>query len=66
MNQANKPQIHCWNGRFGEKRVAMQVKLDAMLSPVTSELKARAGLVKGQRVLDIGCGAGETCTVEPT
>jgi SAM-dependent methyltransferase len=26
-------------------------------------LKARAGSVSGQRVLDIGCGAGETCVV---
>ncbi len=29
----------------------------------TAELQARAGSVTGQRVLDIGCGAGETCTI---
>jgi SAM-dependent methyltransferase len=34
-----------------------------MLAHATVELKARAGSIKGQRVLDIGCGAGETCAI---
>jgi ubiquinone/menaquinone biosynthesis C-methylase UbiE len=41
----------------------MQVSLDAMLSHAAAELKARAGSVLGQRVLDVGCGAGETCVI---
>jgi SAM-dependent methyltransferase len=41
----------------------MQVSLDAMLSHATAELKARARSVVGQRVLDIGCGTGETCVI---
>jgi SAM-dependent methyltransferase len=41
----------------------MQVSVDVMLSSCTAELKARAGSVSGQRVLDIGCGTGETCLI---
>lgn len=61
MTGSNQAQIDLWNGRVGEKWAAMQASLDAMLSHVTAELKARAGAVSGQRVLDIGCGTGETC-----
>lgn len=34
-----------------------------MLSHCTAELKARARSVSGLRVLDIGCGTGETCAI---
>lgn len=61
MSEANKAQIDLWNGRVGEKWAAMQVSLDAMLAEATKELKVHAGSVAGQRVLDIGCGTGETC-----
>jgi SAM-dependent methyltransferase len=40
----------------------MQDSLDAMMAPAAAELKARVGSVSGQRVLDIGCGSGETCS----
>ena len=63
MSESNKAQIELWDGQVGEKWAAMQVSLDAMLSHVTAELKARAGSVLGQRVLDIGCGAGVTCAI---
>lgn len=63
MSRANETQIDYWNGRAGEKWAAMQASLDAMLAPVTAELKARAGAVAGRRVLDIGCGTGETCAI---
>jgi SAM-dependent methyltransferase len=63
LSGSNKAQIDLWNGRVGEKWAAMQVSLDAMLSHATAELMARAGSVSGQRVLDIGCGTGETCTI---
>ena len=63
MSDSNKAQIDLWNGRVGEKWAAMQVSLDAMLAPAKVELKARAGLVAGLRVLDIGCCNGETCAI---
>ena len=59
----NRAQIDYWNGRAGAKWSARQAELDAMLAPVTAELKARVGSVAGLRVLDIGCGTGETCSI---
>ncbi|MBL0076002.1 MAG: class I SAM-dependent methyltransferase [Rhodocyclaceae bacterium] len=63
MSDTNQAQIELWNGRVGEKWAAMQVRLDAMLAPATAALQARAGSVANQRVLDIGCGSGVTCTI---
>ncbi len=63
MPPPNQAQIDLWDGRVGEKWAAMQASLDAMLAEVTDALKARAGSVAGRRVLDIGCGSGETCLV---
>jgi len=63
VSESNKAQIDLWKGRVGEKWAAMQVSLDAMLAQATAELKTRAGSVSGQRVLDIGCGSGETCVI---
>src|SRR5580658_4735345 len=61
--ESNRAQIELWDGRVGEKWAAMQISLDAILSHATAELKARAGSVLGRRVLDIGCGAEETCVI---
>jgi SAM-dependent methyltransferase len=63
VNASNQAQIDLWDGRVGEKWAALQISLDAMLADCTAELTARAGRVAGLRVLDIGCGTGETCTI---
>ncbi len=63
MSKTNSTQIDAWNGRVGEKWAKFQVRLDEMLSEITVALTARVGVVAGQRVLDIGCGNGETCTL---
>ena len=60
---SNDAQIDYWNGRAGGTWAAMQKALDAMLAPVTSELTKRVGAVASKRVLDIGCGTGETCAI---
>lgn len=63
MNESNRAQIDYWNGRAGAKWSKHQVDLDAMLTHATAELTTRVGSVAGLRVLDIGCGTGETCAI---
>jgi ubiquinone/menaquinone biosynthesis C-methylase UbiE len=46
MTEQNAYQVADWNGQSGERWVANQARLDAMVA------------VFGQRVLDVGCGAG--------
>ncbi|MEI6485144.1 MAG: methyltransferase domain-containing protein [Sphingomonadales bacterium] len=58
--QNNADQIAYWNGKVGETWVMMQERMDTALTPVTGALLAAASPQPGERVLDIGCGAGET------
>ena len=58
MSQQNAYQVSEWNGRSGERWVAHQSRLDAMLA-VFGEAAIRTARVRaGEQVLDIGCGAG--------
>lgn len=54
----NADQEEFWSQSAGPKWVALQREMDHLLEPVLSGMLARADLQKGQRVLDIGCGAG--------
>jgi SAM-dependent methyltransferase len=47
-----------WNGPVGMSWVANAADQDALLAPVGDLLLAEAALAPGERVLDIGCGAG--------
>ena len=57
---ANQSQHDFWNGKAGEQWVAGHTRLDAMLRPIGLAAIDKAGPRAGERVLDIGCGGGET------
>ena len=57
---ANAAQEEYWNGRAGETWVELRRLLDMELHPLGREAQAALALQPGARVLDIGCGAGET------
>jgi len=56
----NEDQKEYWNDRAGEQWVSHQEALDAMLIPVTQLLMNAVAPQKAERLLDIGCGTGET------
>ena len=57
---ANADQARYWGSSAGRTWVDLQAPLDAALAPVNALLLGRAAPAPGERVLDIGCGAGET------
>ncbi len=58
--QSNADQIAYWNTDAGQKWVKAQERLDAMLAPISAELIKTAAAKSGERILDIGCGCGDT------
>ncbi len=57
MNEAMRDY---WNGDVGRTWVDMQARMDVSLGPVAAALLEAAAAAPGERVLDIGCGAGDT------
>lgn len=58
MTEKNAPQRIDWNGETGEYWVANQIRLDAMLAIFGQAAIEAAAPIAGERVLDVGCGAG--------
>lgn len=64
MNDPTRPtQREYWNSKVGDEWARQAGLMDAMLKPITDAGFARLQLALGERVLDIGCGAGATTLV---
>lgn len=57
---ANLRQELAWNGPLGRHWAAHDRRFDAMLGDADAALFEAAAIAPGDRVLDIGCGAGAT------
>lgn len=57
---ANAAQIAYWNAGAGETWAQLQERMDSQLAPLGRRVMAELDLAAGQKVLDIGCGAGQT------
>jgi SAM-dependent methyltransferase len=57
---SNDAQIDYWNTGAGETWVERQAQLDRQLTALGSEAQRVLAPAAGERVLDIGCGCGDT------
>ncbi|MEZ5550866.1 MAG: methyltransferase domain-containing protein [Pseudomonadales bacterium] len=60
MTDVNQQQIEYWNGKAGHTWAQAQQRLDTMLSPISAALVQAAEIQPGMRVVDVGCGCGDT------
>jgi SAM-dependent methyltransferase len=58
MEEKNTYQIADWNDQSGERWVANQARLDAMVAVFGQAAMEAVAPATGERVLDVGCGAG--------
>jgi len=58
MAQHNADRVADWNGQSGERWIAHQARLDARLAVFGQAAIEAAAPMVGERVLDVGCGAG--------
>ncbi|HWZ71716.1 MAG TPA: methyltransferase domain-containing protein, partial [Casimicrobiaceae bacterium] len=60
MPADNSEQIAEWNGALGQRWVAMQREIDRIVVPFGAAALKAAAPQPGERVIDIGCGCGDT------
>jgi SAM-dependent methyltransferase len=58
--EPNAEQIRYWNESAGPKWVAFQQVIDAQIRPLGHRAMERADIAPGERVIDVGCGCGDT------
>src|SRR5262245_28057109 len=56
----NAEQITYWNETAGPEWVALEEVLDAQIRPLGEAAMDRLASARGARVLDVGCGTGQT------
>ncbi|WP_172597700.1 class I SAM-dependent methyltransferase [Sulfuriflexus mobilis] len=59
-NMVNMDMSEFWNGDGGRKWLRFQDRIDASLIDFGQEVMAATAISAGERVLDIGCGCGDT------
>lgn len=60
MPADNSEQIAQWNGDLGERWAAMQREIDRIVVPFGEAALTAAAPRPGERVIDVGCGCGDT------
>src|SRR3989442_1124186 len=60
MAADNSEQIAEWNGALGQRWVAKQRDIDRIVMPFGDAALKAAAPQPGERVIDIGCGCGDT------
>lgn len=60
MPADNSEQIAQWNGALGERWAAMQREIDRIVVPFGDAALRAAAPQPGERVVDVGCGCGDT------
>jgi 2-polyprenyl-3-methyl-5-hydroxy-6-metoxy-1,4-benzoquinol methylase len=57
---ANAMQREKWNNETGSRWLERHAIIDQQIAPFGHRAMDRASIQRGQRVLDVGCGCGET------
>ncbi|HEY3685984.1 MAG TPA: class I SAM-dependent methyltransferase [Streptosporangiaceae bacterium] len=63
MRIVNTHQAEAWNGYEGRHWADNQARYDAMVGGMNASLFAAAAIEATHRVLDVGCGAGQTTRI---